>query len=340
MSQAEIRCGDALTELRLIPDASVRCCVTSPPYWGLRDYGVAGQLGLESTPEEYISRMVEVFREVRGALAADGTLWLNLGDSYATGAGKVGECPGGGDNLRGADGDRIRDEKRGYRGDRLPNGRGDHPAILRQKTRATRDGTHAGKHTAMAALGPMTQPNRLPLPGLKAKDLIGIPWRVALALQADGWYLRADIIWHKTNPMPESVRDRPTKAHEYLFLFSKSERYFYDADAICEPAGYAHEAHLDPGTNGLGGGCPPHREDDAEVQVGEQGPEDSARSRRRSGYRIESAVRRSLGRRNPERPFRLDDSHETLPRRSLRHVPRRTAPPLHPRRHGARRYRA
>jgi DNA modification methylase len=285
---AEIRCGDALTELRMIPDASVRCCVTSPPYWGLRDYGtgtweggeascqhkgkpkprqdtngasgeehgrfkatrglqpgksaysipvrevckcgarrIDQQLGLERTPEEYIAKIVEVFREVRGAMTADGTLWLNLGDCYATGAGKVGEHPGG-----------------GIQGDRWAGA----------KSRGTRDGTHAGKHTAMAALGPMNQPNRMPLPGLKPKDLVGIPWRVALALQADGWYLRADIIWHKTNPMPESVRDRPTKAHEYLFLFSKSERYFFDADAISEPAGYAHEARLDPGTNGLGGG--------------------------------------------------------------------------------------
>lgn len=174
--------GDALTILRSQFAAdSVNCCVTSPPYWGLRDYGVAGQLGLESTPELYVASMVEVFREVRRVLKPDGTLWLNLGDSYA---------------------------QTGFR----------------------------------------SAP-----PGLKPKDLVGIPWRVAFALQADGWYLRSDIIWSKPNPMPESVTDRPTKAHEYLFLMSKSERYWYDHEAIKEPAIYADEARYDPGTNGLGG---------------------------------------------------------------------------------------
>ena len=171
-----------------LPDASVQCCVTSPPYWGLRDYGTDDQLGLEATPEEYVANMVEVFREVRRVLANDGTLWLNLGDCYATGAGKVGDCPGGG-----AQGEGWQD--RGGSG---------------------------------------TQPNRMPQEGLKPKDLVGIPWRVAFALQADGWWLRSDIIWHKPNPMPESVTDRPTKAHEYLFLLSKSASYFYDAEAIAE----------------------------------------------------------------------------------------------------------
>jgi len=189
-----------------------------PPYWGLRDYGVAGQLGLESTPQEYMQNMVEVFRLVRELLADDGTVWLNLGDCYATGAGKVGCCPGGGEQgarWRG-DVDRVRDEKRGYRGNR--NG-------------------HEGKHgygDNGIGIGPMTQPNRMPIAGLKPKDLVGIPWRVAFALQADGWYLRQDIIWSKPNPMPESVRDRCTKAHEYIFLLSKRERYYYDADAIAE----------------------------------------------------------------------------------------------------------
>lgn len=232
----EIRVGDCRELLRAMPPESVNCVVTSPPYWGLRDYGVKGQLGLEATPGEYVATMVDVFREVRRVLRPDGTLWLNLGDCYATGAGKVGDCPGGGEQgarWRG-DIDRPRDDKRGYRGERLANGRGDQPAILRKKTRALRDGSHCGKHTAIAAMGPMTQPNRMPIPGLKPKDLVGIPWRVAFALQADGWWLRSDIVWAKPNPMPESVQDRPTKAHEYVFLLSKSEHYHYDAAAIRE----------------------------------------------------------------------------------------------------------
>ncbi len=189
--------GDALTVLRAMPSDSVDCCVTSPPYWGLRDYGVDGQLGLEPTPEAFVAAMVEVFREVRRVLKHQGTLWLNLGDSYATGGGRVGDCPGGG----------VQGEK--YRGDH-------------------------GKDPKSAGIGPQTQPNRMPIVGLKPKDLVGIPWRVAFALQADGWYLRSDIIWHKPNPMPESVTDRPTKSHEYLFLLAKSERYFYDHEAIKE----------------------------------------------------------------------------------------------------------
>src|SRR5262245_47420632 len=192
--------GDCREVLRTLPAESVNCVVTSPPYWGLRDYGVAGQIGLEETYSDYIDKMVGVFEAVRRILRKDGTVWLNLGDSYATGAGAVGECPGGGEQ-----GARWRGDgsKRDY------------------------------------GLGPMTQPNRMPQAGLKPKDLTGIPWRVAFALQADGWYLRQDIIWSKPNPMPESVRDRCTKAHEYLFLLSKSERYYYDAEAIAEPATYA-----------------------------------------------------------------------------------------------------
>lgn len=181
--------GDALEALRELLPSSVQTCVTSPPYWGLRDYGIEGQLGLERTPEEYVARMVEVFREVRRVLREDGTCWLNLGDSYATGGGAVGRAPGGGDQ-----------------GERF---------------------IRAGMIN--------TQPNRMPIPGLKPKDLVGIPWRVAFALQADGWWLRSDIIWAKPNPMPESVTDRPTKSHEYLFLLAKGERYYYDAEAIKEP---------------------------------------------------------------------------------------------------------
>lgn len=173
--------GDCVEKLNTLASESVHCCVTSPPYWGLRDYGVAGQIGLEKSPEEYVAKMVEVFREVRRVLRGDGTLWLNLGDSYAT-------------------------------------------------------NVHTGDWGLSANDTPRNTPGpRIP-PGLKPKDLCGIPWRVAFALQADGWYLRSDIIWHKPNPMPESVTDRPTKAHEYLFLLAKSERYFYDSEAIAEPS--------------------------------------------------------------------------------------------------------
>jgi DNA modification methylase len=170
-----------------LPSASVQCVVTSPPYWGLRDYGVPGQLGLESTPEEYVANMVAVFREVKTrVLRDDGTLWINLGDSYTSG-GRADFGPLNGDD--------------------------------KQATQASIKST----------------PRAQTPPGLKPKDLVGIPWRVAFALQADGWYLRSDIIWAKPNPMPESVTDRPTKAHEYLFLLSKSERYYYDGHAIREP---------------------------------------------------------------------------------------------------------
>lgn len=180
-------CGDALQVLRKLPEESVHCCITSPPYWGLRDYGINGQYGLEATPEEYVDRMVEVFREVKRVLRKDGTLWLNLGDSFAS--------PG--------------------KGGKWDKGR-------RQK------GT--GRHLYN------NQSNRGDFFGFKHKDLIGIPWRVAFALQADGWYLRSDIIWAKPNPMPESVTDRPTRAHEYIFLMAKSRTYYYDAEAIKEEA--------------------------------------------------------------------------------------------------------
>ena len=198
--------GDALTVLRTMPDESVQCCVTSPPYWGLRDYGHAGQIGLERTPDEYVARMVEVFREVRRVLKPDGVLWLNLGDSYATGAGKVGDHPGGG--AQGA----------------AWVGRGVH------------NEQNSGKHgPSLAAMGPRIQPNRMPISGFKPKDLVGIPWMLAFALRADGWWLRQDIIWHKPAPMPESVLDRCTKAHEYIFMLTKSERYYFNSKAIAEP---------------------------------------------------------------------------------------------------------
>jgi DNA modification methylase len=192
--------GDCRQVLATLPAASVHCCVTSPPYFGLRDYGVDGQIGLEPTPAEFVEQIVGVMREVRRVLRDDGTLWLNLGDSYA-GGGTIG------------------------RNDTTPD------ALAR---RAERYGTGTGTGSAVGAHG-----SRPRVADLKPKDLIGIPWRVAFALQADGWWLRQDIIWHKPNPMPESVRDRCTKAHEYLFLLAKSERYYFDADAIAEPGGAA-----------------------------------------------------------------------------------------------------
>lgn len=165
----------------------MRCYESALLNWGLRDYGMPGQLGLEATPDAYVATMVDVFREVRRVLRKDGTLFLNLGDSYSSGG----------------------------RSSRDPGQSKMHPAFT-------------GEHTAATAWHPENPP------GLKPKDLIGIPWRVAFALRADGWYLRSDIIWHKPNPMPESVTDRPTKSHEYIFLLSKSARYYYDADAIKE----------------------------------------------------------------------------------------------------------
>lgn len=185
----KLHTGDCLEILRTFPAKSIQTCVTSPPYFGLRDYGHDGQVGLEDTPEAYVAKLVDVFREVWRVLRDDGTLWINLGDSYASntkGTGGTKSLSGGG-ALR-------------------PNGRS-------QPQMGARKFNH----------------------GVKEKDLLGIPWRVAFALQADGWYLRSDIIWHKPNPMPESVRDRPTKAHEYIFLLSKSKKYFYDADAVREP---------------------------------------------------------------------------------------------------------
>jgi DNA modification methylase len=183
----QILCCDVLDGLRQIPAEYVNCVVTSPPYFGLRDYGVDGQIGLEDTPEQYISRLVDVFREVRRVLRDDGTLWLNIGDSYA-GSGKGGR---------------------------------DTENALKYK-----QGTNRGAGTGKP-LGRFE--------GIKPKDLIGIPWRVAFALQADGWWLRQDIIWAKPNPMPESVTDRCTKAHEYIFLLTKNAKYYYDAEAIAEP---------------------------------------------------------------------------------------------------------
>ena len=205
MNNLTIIQGDALAVLKTLAECSVQCCVTSPPYWGLRDYGVDGQLGLERTPEEYVSKMVAVFAEVRRVLREDGTLWLNIGDSYA------------------AQG-------------------GDHSVYNSNQPNVGACRCHAN--------GSGDKGIRLPAPGLKAKDLVGIPWRLAFALQADGWWLRQDIIWHKPNPMPESVTDRCTKAHEYIFLLTKSARYYFDAEAIKEPLAYPEETRRPLGSKG------------------------------------------------------------------------------------------
>ena len=174
--------GDALQVLQRLPSNSVQCVVTSPPYWGLRDYNVFGQIGLEATLPQFINRLLGVFSEARRVLQDEGVLWINIGDGYTS----------------------------GNRGWRAPD----------------------EKNPARAMSVRPNTPD-----GLKPKDLLGIPWRLAFALQDDGWYLRSDIVWHKPNAMPESVKDRPTRAHEYIFMFTKNERYYYDREAVIEPNG-------------------------------------------------------------------------------------------------------
>lgn len=183
MQADRIYCGDALTVLKTLPDSSVNCCVTSPPYYALRDYGMADQIGREETPALYVERLTSIFQEVRRVLTPDGILWLNIADTYA-GKGNQGEAL---------------DPK-------YPNGRTGQIVALNGKVE-----------------------------GCKAKDMIGVPWLLAFALRADGWYLRSDIIWQKANPMPESAKDRPSRCYEHIFLLSKSRRYYYDAAAIAEP---------------------------------------------------------------------------------------------------------
>lgn len=198
--------GDSLTILSALPAESVQCCVTSPPYWGLRDYGAHGQIGLEDTPEEYYERLVAVFAEMRRVLRDDGTLWINVGDTYSA--------------------------NRSYQ---VPD----------------------NKHKDVGNRKKINQS----MSGLPVKNLVGIPWRLAFALQDDGWFLRSDIIWHKPNPMPESVKDRPTRAHEYLFLFSKRARYFYDWEAMREPAAAKqdYDFYMFGGRESRGPGHPPHK---------------------------------------------------------------------------------
>lgn len=207
MSQShQILVGDCIEMMRTLPDKSVHTCVTSPPYFALRDYGVDGQIGLEASPREFIDRLVLVFREVHRVLRDDGTLWVNMGDSYAGSWGAHG-----------------RDDM----------GLGGSALTQRQVAASARKQKQAN-HS-----------------GWKPKDLMGMPWRLAFALQDDGWYLRQDIIWHKPNPMPESIRDRCTKAHEYLFLLSKGRHYYYDSTSIREPANVTGKGNA----NGFRGGA-------------------------------------------------------------------------------------
>jgi DNA modification methylase len=224
----QIHVGDCRALMRdmVAAGVQVQTCVTSPPYFGLRDYGHEGQIGLEASPEEYVAELVTVFREVRQLLRDDGTVWLNLGDSYA-GSGRGG-YPGGKSGLDGTH--EGQDSSRSAR-EKITGGTAREAAVTQRGSRLP-----AGYHEKARLAGTIGRAWCPPPVGFKQKDLIGIPWRVAFALQADGWYLRQDIIWHKPNPMPESVQDRCTKAHEYVFLLAKSDRYYFDAGAISEPA--------------------------------------------------------------------------------------------------------
>lgn len=190
IGNAELLTGDSLSVLKTLPEKSIQCCVTSPPYYGLRDYQIDGQIGLEETPDEYVNKLVDIFREVKRVLKDNGTLWMNLGDSYA-GSGKGAMADG---------------------------------SVVGGGKQKTNKGTQIGTFKK-SIIGD----------GLKPKDLMGIPWMVAVAVRADGWYLRQDIIWSKPNAFPESVKDRFTKAHEYIFLLSKSQKYYFDAQAVAEP---------------------------------------------------------------------------------------------------------
>ena len=204
MELNKVYLGDSLETIKTFPDESIDCVVTSPPYYGLRDYGVDGQIGLEDSPEAYIERLVLLFREVRRVLKKDGTCWVNLGDSYWGG---------------------------GWRNASF----NEHSGDIQKGSK----GTYCGE-----SMPPM----KGFVNGYKPKDLVGIPWMFAFAMRADGWYLRQDIIWHKPNPMPESVTDRCTKSHEYIFLFSKSERYYFDYESIMEEATLQEEP-----SSGIGG---------------------------------------------------------------------------------------
>jgi site-specific DNA-methyltransferase (cytosine-N4-specific) len=243
--------------------------VTSPPYWGLRDYGVSGQIGQESTPQEYVAALVEVFRAARDILADDGTLWLNIGDTYAN----VGKWGGG------------------------------------------TGGKHAGALHGQTGVGR----GRRDYGELKPKDLVGIPWRVALALQDDGWFLRQDIIWSKPNPMPESVSDRCTKAHEYLFLLSKSSRYYFDGQAIREPASGGSPGNRAGGVSKYAAGDEHHR-----TKTGLIAHAERERSRRNSFARIAKTTAGEHGQKPQFRPDREDIDYAGMRnKRSVWTVPTR-----------------
>jgi DNA modification methylase len=246
----QILVGDVRQTLSTLPEKSVQCCVTSPPYFGLRDYGVDGQIGLEPTPDEFVAQLVAVFREVRRVLRDDGTLWLNLGDSYASS-----------------------------------------PASGGAQSSAMTGGEHKRTPVARAYRRPE---------GLKPKDLIGIPWRVAFALQADGWWLRQDIIWHKPNPMPESVTDRCTKAHEYVFLLSKAGRYYFDSEAMQERA-VGQSAHDLTGQGYAAPGQTPNR--------GNRSKRDSFK--REGSKRAEVIPGQTVG---THRPDRVESEHNLFTR--------------------------
>ena len=240
---------DALFALRELPDESVNCCVTSPPYYALRDYGLDAQIGREDTPEEYIERLVAVFHELKRVLRSDGTFWLNIADTY---------CGTG---------------NKGYYADpKNPKGRN-------------------GQQTAKNARAP----------GCKQKDLIGIPWLLAFALRADGWYLRSDIIWQKENPMPESCKDRPSRCYEHIFLLTKSKKYFYDAAAIAEPIAATTAARY---RTGRGAG---HKYAD---EVPGQGKVQGINRTRSGGYYDDHA----------EQAGRVAYQHGTIQRRAFRRL--------------------
>ena len=197
----KIYCGDSLQVLQTLPDNCMDCCVTSPPYYALRDYGTDGQIGREATPEEYVSRITAVFHEVKRVLTPEGTCWLNIADTYCGTGSKADH-----QDLNIADTYCGTGSKADHQDPKYPKGRNGQQVAFNHRA-----------------------------PGCKPKDLIGIPWLVALALRGDGWYLRSSIIWHKTNPMPESTRDRPTRCYEYVFLLTKSKKYYYDWQAVAEP---------------------------------------------------------------------------------------------------------
>lgn len=256
--------GDVRDRLADIEDESVHCVVTSPPYWSLRDYGVDGQIGIERTPQEFVDTLVAVFRGVRRVLRRDGTLWVNLGDTYICGrTGGIGVSSGINGSRRNA-----------------------------AATRAAWEASGGLRHRKV--------------PGLKPKDLVGIPWRAALALQADGWFLRAENIWEKPAPVPETARDRTTRAHEQVFLLSRSARYYYDADAISEPASTQTRMKIGKaGERGSGGG---------------NGPKAGARDERDRSKRAATMMNAFVERRNKRSVWRIGadrfagDHFATFPR--------------------------